>query len=195
MKNYRLEILLFLLVWLVYGLTINSRNLEAFTLQQMGVEAIVERGAFYVDGSRAQQLQPLGDVFNYKGHKYAAKQPGQFMTGAVVYFFLHLLGFDYVKNFLTTSALVTFFTASLVAALSAVALYRLAREMTKEGASRLWPLGAALAYAFATMLFPYAGIAHHDVIASGFMLMAFYFAFQLSRENGVPENSRRPVLL
>lgn len=183
MKNHRLEILLSLLVWLAYGLTINSRNLEAFNLQQMGVEAIVERGAFHVEGSRSPRLQPLGDVFYYKGHKYAAKQPGQFMAGALVYFFLHLVGLDYVNNYLLTSALVTFFTASLVAALSAALLYRLALAMTKEGASRLWPIAAALVYAFATTLFPFAGIAHHDVIASGFVLIAFHFAFRLSRES------------
>jgi hypothetical protein len=183
LKNHRLEIFLFLSVWLVYGLTINSRNLEAFNLQQMGVEAIVERGTFYVEGSGSPQLQPLGDVFVYKGHKYAAKQPGQFMTGALVYFFLHLFGLDYLKNYLLTSALVTFFTASLVAALSAVVVYRLAQGMAKDKGERFWPLTAALAYALGTTVFPYAGIAHHDAIASGFVIIAFYFAFQISRED------------
>lgn len=192
MKNYRLEIFLFLLVWLVYGLTVNSRNLEAFNLQQMGVEAIVERGSFYVEGSRSPQLQPLGDVFVYKGHKYAAKQPGQFMTGALVYFFLHLFGLDYLKNYLLTSALVTFFTASLVTAISAVVVYRLAQAMSKEGAKRFWPLAAALLYALGTTAFPYAGIAHHDAIASGFVIAAFYCAFRLARDSS---KGRGPVLM
>jgi hypothetical protein len=192
LKNYRLEIFLFLLVWLVYGLTINSRNLEAFNLQQMGVEAIVERGHFYVEGSRSPQLQPLGDVFDYKGHKYAAKQPGQFMTGALCYFFLHLFGLDYIKNYLMTSALVTFFTASLLTAIATVSLYRLARGMAKDGASNFWPLVSALLYALGTTVFPYAGIAHHDVIASAFMVIAFYFAFRLARGFA---KGREPVLL
>lgn len=181
MKNRRLEILLFLSVWLIYGLTINSRNLEAFALQQMGVEAIVERGVFYLEGSDAPQLQPGGDVFDYEGHKYAAKQPGQFMAGALAYFFLHLFGLNYVNNYLLTSALVTFFTASMVTALSAVALHRAARHMAKECASPFWPLGAALLYAFATTLFAYAGIAHHDALATGFLVIAFYFAFRAAR--------------
>jgi hypothetical protein len=192
LKNYRLEIFLFLLVWLVYGLTINSRNLEAFNLQQMGVEAIVERGSFYVEGSRSPKLQPLGDVFVYQGHKYAAKQPGQFMTGALCYFFLHLFGLDYINNYLMTSALVTFFTASLMTALAAVALYRLALAMAKDGSSRFWPLLTALLYAFATTMFPYAGIAHHDAIASAFVIIAFYFAFRLTRDS---EDVRKPLLL
>lgn len=191
MKSYRLEILLFLSVWLVYGLTINSRNLEAFTLQQMGAEAIVERGTFYVEGSSAPQLQPRGDVFNYNGHKYAAKQPGQFMTAASVYFFLHLFGLDYIKNYLLTSALVTFFTASLATAISAVALYSLARGLTREGAPRFWPLSTALLYAFATTVLPYAGIAHHDAIASGFVVIAFYFAFHLGRDAGEGQKAVR----
>lgn len=195
LKKYRLEILLFLFVWLVYGLTINSRNLEAFNLQQMGVEAIVERGTFYVEGSRSPQLQPLGDVFDYRGHKYAAKQPGQFMTGALAYFFLHLFGLDYIKNYLLTSALVTFFTASLVTALAAVALYRLAREMTKEKASRFWPLAVALLYALATTMFPYAGIAHHDAIASGFVIIAFYFAFHTAPDSAEGRRAKLTALL
>jgi hypothetical protein len=192
LKTYRQEILLFLSVWLVYGLTINSRNLEAFTLQQMGVEAIVERGTFYVEGSRSPQLQPLGDVFVYEGHKYAAKQPGQFMTGALVYFVLHALGFSYTENYLTTSALVTFFTASLMTALSSVVVFRLARALVKEKSQPLWPLSIALLYGWGTLAFPYAGIAHHDAIASGFVVTAFYFVFRLARDSS---GGRRAIWL
>ena len=191
MKNYRLEILLFLLVWLVYGLSINSRNLDAFNLQQMGVESIVERRSFYVEGSRTPQLQPRGDVFDYQGHKYAAKQPGQFLTGAPVYFFLRLLGLSYFKHYLMTSALVTFFTASLVTALSAVALYRLTTRLVKAGSSPFWPVGIALLYAVGTTMFPYAGIAHHDAIASAFLAIAFCLMFHLGRDSA---KGRTPLL-
>lgn len=193
MKTYRLEILLFLFVWLVYGLTINSRNLEAFGLQQMGVEAIVERGHFYLEGSRAPQLQPLGDVFVYKGHKYAAKQPGQFMTGALVYYFLHAFGLTYVKHYLITSALVTFLTAALLTALSVVALFRLAREMAGANSTALfWPLVTALIYGLATTVYSYSGIAHHDAIATAFVVMAFYAAFRIKRN---VSKGRETVLL
>lgn len=193
LKNRRLEIFLFLCVWLVYGLTINSRNLEAFNLQQMGVEAIVERRTFYVEGSSSPRLQPSGDVFVFEGHKYAAKQPGQFMLGAVCYFFLRLLGLDYLNNYLLNSALVTFFTASLMTALAGIAVYRLSQEAAQEGSSRFWPLGAALLYAFATTTFPYAGIAHHDAIASAFFMLAFYFSFRL-RLDAVSDGGRQARL-
>jgi len=39
------DVILFLSLWLVYGLAINSSNLEEFGVQQSGVEAIVERWA------------------------------------------------------------------------------------------------------------------------------------------------------
>jgi len=40
---------------------------------------------YYEDG------RPFGDTFMYNGRQYAAKQPGQFMAGAVVYFFCDCL--------------------------------------------------------------------------------------------------------
>src|SRR2546426_1573732 len=42
----------------------------------MGVEAIGERGHFYLEGSKSPQLQPIGDTFSHDDHIYAAKQPG-----------------------------------------------------------------------------------------------------------------------
>src|SRR5262245_58088316 len=80
---------LFFTLWLLYGVTINSSNLTEFNLQQIGVEAIVERGHFFVEGSPTPQLQPQLDVFQFQNHLYAAKQPGQFMAGALVYFVLY----------------------------------------------------------------------------------------------------------
>ncbi len=74
----RVEVVLFLFLWLAYGAAINSDNLVKFNLQQIGVEAIVERHQFYLEGSDVPELWPGGDVFLYQGHKYAAKQPGQF---------------------------------------------------------------------------------------------------------------------
>src|SRR6266851_1043303 len=87
---FRVEVLCFLVLWLVYGAAINSDNLVKFNLQQIGVEAIVERHQFYLEGSDVPELWPGGDVFLYQGHKYAAKQPGQFMAGAAVYWVLRV---------------------------------------------------------------------------------------------------------
>ena len=175
----RVELFLFLTLWLGYGLTLNSSNLSEFNLQQIGVEAIAERGRFDLEGSRVPQLQPRGDVFEYGGHKYAAKQPGQFMAGALVYSLLRPFGVSYAGNYLLASALVTFLTASLVTALAGLALFRLAREFDPDSLSR--PLAVALVFGFGTTAFPYAGIAHHDALASGYLLLAFYFARRVAR--------------
>jgi hypothetical protein len=208
-------VLLFLVLWFAYGAAINSSNLLEFNLQQIGVEAMVERGHFYLEGSTSPHLQTKGDVFEYEGHKYAAKQPGQFMAGAIVYFLLHRLGLNYVNHYLLTAALVTFFTASLVLAASALALFGVARELTADGRSLLhparsstpaemlgwgpraarvgtplfWPLAATLSYALATTAFSYSGIAHHDALATGYLVIAFYLILQLSRRSATKRAS------
>lgn len=176
----RTEAILFISLWLIYGLLINSDNLQAFNLQQMGVESMVERGHFYLEGSTTQNLQPLGDTFSYAGHTYAAKQPGQFMVGAVVYYMLHYFGLSYRNNYLLCSALVTFLTTSLATAAAAVFVFRLARDLT-NGQSALWPALAALTFGLGTTALPYSGIAHHDALAADYLAIACYFVFRLSR--------------
>jgi MFS family permease len=178
---FRVEVLCFLVLWLVYGAAINSDNLVKFNLQQIGVEAIVERHQFYLEGSDVPELWPGGDVFFYQGHKYAAKQPGQFMAGAAVYWVLRGLGLRYKANYLLTSALVTFFTTSLVLALSAVAVFRIARKLTLDTQSLFWPILTACIYALSTTVFAYSGIPHHDALATGYLVIAFYLIFDLPR--------------
>lgn len=181
----RLEVVLFLLLWFAYGAAINSSNLLEFDLQQIGVEAMVERGHFYLEGSTSPQLQTKGDVFEYRGHKYAAKQPGQFMAGALVYSLLHQLGLNYVDHYLLTSALVTCFTTSLILAISGVALFGITGELVAGGTPLFWRLAATLSYALATTAFSYSGIAHHDALATGYLVIAYYLVLQLSRGTSV----------
>ena len=176
------EISLFLSLWLTYGLLINSDNLQSFNLQQMGVEAIAERGHFYLEGSTTPQLKPLGDTFSYRGHTYAAKQPGQFMAGAVVYYALHAFGLNYRNNYLLCSALVTFLTTSLATAAAALCVFRLARNLTDEQ-STIWPVLAALMFGLGTTALPYSGIAHHDALAADYLVIACYLIFRLARRD------------
>jgi hypothetical protein len=188
----RLECLLFLTLWLAYGVAVNSGNLAAFGLQQAGVEAYVERGHLYLEGSRvpALQVRPVVDAFLYGGHVYPAKQPGQFMAGALVYFPLHALGLSYAGDYLLTAALVTFLTASLVTAAAAVAVFRTARGFAPEGSGLFWPLLAALSYGLGSTAFAYSGIAWHDSLAAGYLTAALCLLFGLSREG-----ARRPAAL
>ena len=179
---YARSLLLFLVVWFAYGAAINSNNLSAFDLQQIGVEAMVERHHFYLEGSASPGMQTKGDVFEYNGHLYAAKQPGQFMACAIAYAVLHLFGFSYAKNYLLTAALVTFFTTSLVLAASAVVVFKLAGAFTRDSQKLFWPLAATFSYTIATTAFAYSGIAHHDALATGYLVIAFYLIFKLSHE-------------
>ncbi|HUS11953.1 MAG TPA: hypothetical protein VMZ30_15920 [Pyrinomonadaceae bacterium] len=185
-----LELSLFLFVWSVYGVAINSANLKAFNLQQAGIEAMVERRQFSLEGSATPQFQirvyydgdkPFGDTFMYNGRQYAAKQPGQFMLGAVVYFFLRLFGLSYSAHYTLTSALVTFFTSSLVTAAATLAVFRVARLLTVSE-SLSWPLASAFLYGFGTTAFAYSGFAYHDTLASGYLVIAFYLVVLLARQ-------------
>src|ERR1051326_7922388 len=197
----RPQVLLFLSLWLFYGCLINSLNLNAFGLQQAVVDTYVSRHHLYLDGATDPrfQIEPVGDAFLFNGHIYPAKQPGGFMMGALVFFPVHALGLNYsdhylvaaalvtfftaslvaaLFHYLVAAALVTFFTASLVAALSAVFVFKTARLFVNSP-SLLWPVGVALAYATATTVFAYSGIPWHDTIAAGYLAMAFYFVVRL----------------
>lgn len=176
-------LLLFLLLWLAYGVASNSGNLYAFGLQQIVIEAYVERQTFYIEGSPDPrfQVKPEGDCFLYGGHIYPAKQPGQFMSGALVYFPLHALGLSYREDYLLVSALVTFFTASLVTALAGAAVFLAARELAPEGSGLFWPLASAFAYAFGTTAFAYSGVPWHDGMAAGFLTIGVYLLIRLAR--------------
>lgn len=189
-RSRSLELSLLLSLWFLYGCAINAANLEAFNLQQAGVEALAERGQFSLEGSTLRRFQikvyrdgdkPFGDTFIYEGRQYAAKQPGQFMAGAAIYSVLRPLGLSYSTDYLLAAALVTFFTASLVTAAAALAVFCAARELIASPPARAWPLACALAYGLATTAFAYSGVAHHDQIATGYLMIAFCLAVQLAR--------------
>jgi hypothetical protein len=179
----RIESLLFLTLWLGYGALINSENLVKFGLQQAGVEAYGERHHFYLEGSTvpALHVQPVIDAFVSDGHIYPAKQPGQFMIGALVYFLLHALGLSYSNNFLLTAALVTFMTASLVTAASVVAVFRMARAILGDATAFFWPLLAALSFGLGSTMTAYSGLAWHDTLATGYLAIAFYLSARALR--------------
>ncbi len=188
---------LFLCLWFTCGLVINSRNQFAFTLQQAGIEAIVERRQFSLEGSATPQLQlhiyykgdrSVSDAFFRNGRQYANKQPGQSMLGAIVYFVLRLFGLNYTQHFLLTSALVTFFTSSLALAAAAATVFALVREFTGEGS--FWPILCALTYGLATTAFTYSGISLHDPIASTFLIGAFYLCVLIRLRQPKPKHAQ-----
>jgi hypothetical protein len=176
----RVEVLLFLSLWFFYGCLINSGNLNAFGLQQAVVDAYVSRHHLYLEGATDPRfrVEPAGDAFLFNGHIYPAKQPAGFLMGALVYFPVRALGLNYSSNYLLVAALVTFFTASLVAAISAAFVFQTARWLI--GTPNFgWPMIAALAYAIGTTMLAYSGVPWHDTIATGYLVIALYFLVRL----------------
>lgn len=132
----------------------------------------MERGTFEVGGSKLPILKDAGDKFLYEGRWLPAKQPGQFAAGAPIYFLCTLAGITYTGNYLLAASLVTWFTASLISAVSCVCFFKLVTQVWKFPRVTGW--FATLCYALATNIFPYSGIAHHDLIAASYLLVALY---------------------
>lgn len=150
----------------------------------MGIEAIVERGHFYLEGSNTPNLQPIiaswADVFQYNEHVYANKQPGQFLIGSIPYFILHKLGISYKKDYILAGGLVTLFTSVFMSALMMVLIFSIAFNITKK---YLYAFLIACFFGFGTIIFPYSGVTHHDIYATFFLLLGFYFLFYRYRVN------------
>jgi membrane protein implicated in regulation of membrane protease activity len=65
-------------------------------------------------------------------------------------------------------------TASLVAAASVVAVFRTAREVLGNQAALSWPLLAAFTYGLGSTMMAYSGLAWHDTLATGYLMIALY---------------------
>ncbi len=113
-----LQLILFIFFFGLLSLFINTNNIKAFSLQQLSIESIVERGHVYLEGSQTPGFQPVAapwaDAFSYKGHIYSNKQPGLAFIGSIVYFVLYKLGINYKKDAVLTGGLVTLFTSALM---------------------------------------------------------------------------------
>ncbi len=165
-------LLLFFIFFFFYGLFVNKKDQTSFTLQQAGVEALVERGTLYLEGSSTPELQKVGDVFRYNKHKYPAKQPGQFFISAIIYFVLHFFGITYQTNYLLTSSLVSWFTSGLMTSLMVIMTFRIAMILTKK---RNVAFFVSICYGLSALAFPYSGSTCPDLYGAFFIFASFYF--------------------
>ena len=163
---------LFLGLWIVYGATIDKRDLQNYDLHHTGAAAFAEHHRFWY-----RQYAPgygVGtDRFDYEGKVYANKQPGSIMAGALVYSVLRPFGLDYLRSYFLTAALVTLLTSALCTAIATVLLYRVVLDWTSSVG---WALAAALGYGLGTTAWPYTGTLHHDAMAAAFLFIGFYLA-------------------
>ena len=173
--NYiRIEsVVVFLLAWLITGAFINVQDQKAFNLQQMGVDAIVSYGTLTLGHSDLEILKPQGDTFRTDKGILPAKQPGQFVFGAIPYSLLKMIGVSYEDNYNITASLVTWLSTSLISALSLAFLFRV---LMLWGYSRKESAWSVITIGVASHWIVYAGIAHHDIIAASWLLIALCYS-------------------
>lgn len=159
----------FLILWLATGITINLNDQRAFTLQQMGVDAIVSYQTYTLGHSQLDILTPRGDTFYAEKGILPAKQPGQFAIAAVPYWLLKSVGISYENNYDQAASWVTWLSTSLLAALALTCLYRL---LLIWGFKQIYALSAVLSAGLASHWLVFAGISHHDILATSLLIFA-----------------------
>ena len=180
--------IVFLGLWLLYGATIDRFDLHDYALQQFVVASLADKGTYTVGDPAADHMRRIGDTFIYNGRRLPAKQPGQFTIGYLAYRLCSVFGLTYARDRILASAAVTWLTASLLSALSAAFLYWTVARVW--GRPRRDAAFAALGGGVATTLFPYSGVAHHDVIATSYLAIAFC----LLEKTLAPDARRRPAI-
>lgn len=155
-------IVIFFLVLGILTLSINSWNAKYFGLQNATVAGLVQNKTFALVDQVIPgfNLVEGTETFRFGKHVYPMKQPGPTILGALVYYPLYQLNFTYANHFDYVSHLVTFGTSSIMMAITAVLLYVIVREITRSHEPAFW---AAVLFPFSTLIWPYAGVSHHDI--------------------------------
>ena len=189
----RPAVLLFLLLWGLYGAVTNLWDQYGYNLMHAGVEALAERGKFSLEGSPTPRFARMEtatagpgrdsstDTFRRGERLYAMKHPGMFFTGAIVYKPLSLVGVRYSREYNITTALVSWFSSGLLGALLVSLFFT---QCQREGLSLHTSLAAALSLGIGSLFFPYSGILHHDFLAACFLYFSYYLCIHTKRKEG-----------
>lgn len=174
-------IITFLMLWFIYGATVNLWDQYGYNLMHAGVEALAERGTFSLQGSETPKFRQLEeaevvpgrdastDVFWKNNNLYPQKHPGMFFLGAIVYKPLSLIGIKYYKEYNLATSLVSWLTSGLLAALTVTLFLKMGLN---EGLSHGTSIIAALSLGLGSIWFAYSGILHHDLLAGCFLFFA-----------------------
>lgn len=165
-------IVVFLGLWFLYGATIDRTDVYDYALQQFVIASLVGRGTYAIGEAGDDRLKRVTDTFVYNGRRLPAKQPGQFTLGALAYMACAPFGIAYNRDRILASAAVTWLTSSLLSALAAACLFLLLAGVWRF--ARAEAAFATAACGIATILFPYSGVAHHDILAVSFLVIAIY---------------------
>lgn len=177
-KKLPIQIILFLFFSGCLASFINTGNTLAFGLQSRCIEALVGNRTIFLDNPTDKMefftSSYTWDVFSYKDHVYINKAPGQFFLGAIPYLFLKLFGITYKSNFNLSCGVITFFTSILMTSLIMVLLFNISFNILKN---RMKSFFVAFFAGFGTLLLPYSGVLQHDMCATFFLFLGFYFLF------------------
>ncbi|HVR69938.1 MAG TPA: hypothetical protein VMT87_03760 [Vicinamibacteria bacterium] len=133
------------------------------------VRAIVEQGTVRIDGYERN----TGDLAYRDGHYYCDKAPGLSFAAVPVYAAVYpLAGEGRLRGrFVSRAAwLATALTVALPSAAAVVMLYLLGEVL---GLRPAWRALVALAYAFATLAFPYSTLFYGHQLAAALLFCAF----------------------
>jgi hypothetical protein len=133
------------------------------------VRAIVEQGTVRIDGYEKN----TGDLAYRDGHYYCDKAPGLSFAAVPVYAAVYpLAGAGRLRGRFVSGAawLATVCVVALPSAAAVVMLYLLGEVL---GLLPAWRAALALAYAFATLAFPYSTLFYGHQLAASLLIVAF----------------------
>jgi dolichyl-phosphate-mannose-protein mannosyltransferase len=184
--------IIFLLIWGIYGSIVNLWDQYGYNLMHSGVEALSERGVFYLEGSDTPKFEQLGkikpeagrdsssDVFWNNGHLYPMKHPGMFFVGSLIYKPLTIFGLRYALNYNIVTSLISWLSCGLLGSIVIMLLFLQARG---EGLGKKSAIIVVLSLAIGSIFFPYSGILHHDFLGACFLYFAYYISFNPEAKN------------
>ena len=170
-------IVLFLVCWISYGYFFHGANWGTNASMDL-TRAIVAKGEFFID----EYTFNTGDLSEYNGHFYAAKNPGASFFAVPAHFLIHIFSPNAFDSFLGSQYAVhatTLFSFSLFSAL-AVALFFL---WLRRFANYYPALGAAVVFSLGSMFFEYSSSISAQGLVAGLYAVACYLIWKTGDGN------------
>ena len=138
-------ILIFLIFFILFCLTIQKQKLEFYSLQNAVVESLVEQHVWGMKGvayssnwffqnlqTKTPQLTYIGDAYEYNGLWYPAKSYTPHYWAAVFYALLRLMGLSFATHYQLVASLLLITSSSLLASIGTALTYCVAKQITSS---------------------------------------------------------------
>ena len=191
--KYRIELLLFVLLFGTYGYFYQStQHNEAARFDQM--RAIVEQHRLEIN----KYWWNTADVIHYSkdgaDHIYPNKAPGMTLIGLVPYLatstlvlLVQSLGFPGWAYWHTVVYLTTLLAVGGLSALAAVAIYRVLAELSGD---KYFSAVVVAGVWLGTLIFPYSTLFFSHQFAGSLLALAFFLLFRFGRDTEAPFRRR-----